>query len=89
MDIKLIRIVAPPTPACFHDRLSWTEYLGSAMDSKAHRSGHVPPFIDGRFNEAFSHCIDCLHDHRREMCAQGRCHPPVTPTTRKSEAQSA
>lgn len=75
MDIKRIRLVAPPTPACFADRLSWAEYLASAMEAKV-KSACTRPFINGRFNASFSHCVDCTAAHRRAMCAEKRCHPP-------------
>lgn len=82
MDIRKIRIVAPPTPACFHDRLAWAEYLATAMDAKV-KSEATRPFVNDRFNERFSHCTDCLPKHRVQMCREGRCHPPVIAPVRK------
>lgn len=86
MDVKRILIVAPPTPACFVDRLSWAEYLAAAMDVKA-KSAATRPFAAGRFNERFSHCTDCTPSYRRQMCAEQRCHPPVI--VRSAKAQTA
>ena len=88
MDIKRIRIVAPPTPACFHDRLAWAEYLNAAMEDKL-KSPLTRPFVDGRFNEQFSHCIDCIPEHRRQMCREGRCKPPVVARPVPIEAEAA
>lgn len=74
MDIKLIRIVAPPTPACFGDRLLWAEYLASAMESK---SASTKPFKQAIYQPSFDYCKDCLPEHRRQMVGEKRCSPPV------------
>jgi hypothetical protein len=74
LDIKLIRIVAPPTPACFPDRLAWSEYLCSAMDIK---TDGTKPFKKAIYQPSFDYCRDCTISHRRQMVAEGRCNPPV------------
>jgi len=88
LDIKVIRIVAPPTPACFHDRLAWTEYLHAAMEDKL-KSHLTRPFVNGRFNEQFSHCVDCITAHRQQMCREGRCKPPVIKAPVSTEVEAA
>lgn len=70
MDIKLIRVIAPPTPACFHDRLAWSEYLHSAQ---AHKVGKSRPFEGGLYQAGFNFCRDCLAGHRADMTRQSRC----------------
>lgn len=85
MDIKLIRIVAPPTPDCFADRLAWAEYLSSAMESK---SAATKPFNKAIYQPSFDFCKDCTPAHRRQMVAERRCKPPVIrrPERTKEEA---
>jgi hypothetical protein len=86
MDIKTIRLVAPPTPACFADRLAWAEYLASCMDTKV-KSPATRPFVNGSFNSAFTHCADCTPEHRRRMCQEKRCQPPVIAHAAKVEVE--
>jgi hypothetical protein len=74
VDIKLIRMVAPPAPACFADRLAWAEYLASAMEIK---SEATKPFKQAIYQPSFNWCKDCTREHRRQMVAEHRCNPPV------------
>jgi hypothetical protein len=83
MNAKLIAIHAPPTPACFPDRLQWVAYLVSAQEVK---HGVVRPFKVGRFDEAFNHCADCDPAYRRQMLGEGRCNPPVVRTAHREKA---
>ena len=81
---QLIRIVAPPTPGCFADRLAWAEYLSSAMDIK---SAATKPFKAAIYQPSFDWCKDCTTEHRRQMVAEKRCNPPtVTRPVRTKEA---
>jgi hypothetical protein len=75
----LARDLAPTSPPCFQDRLSWLEYLGSAAE---HQRGdyHDGPllFTKGqpvRFNFSFSFCADCTAQHSLAMFNEGRCNP--------------
>lgn len=81
MDIKLIRIVAPPTPRCFADRLAWAEYLKSAMDIK---SAETKPFKQAIYQPSFDWCRDCTREHRLQMLAEDRCHPPAIVRTERA-----
>lgn len=65
----------------------WADYLAAAMDDKP-KSEATRPFANGRFNEHFSHCVDCLPEHRRRMCSESRCHPPKRPTTKPAEVSA-
>ena len=67
-----ILLRAPLAPKCWPDRLSWAEYLFSAQEIK---SAATKPFVDGKFNQNFNHCADCLRAHRQAMVAERRCYP--------------
>lgn len=64
---------APPTPACFPDRLQWSEYL---LASQRYSKARVLPFSSiGIFQPAFVFCKDCTRAHEAEMSASGKCQP--------------
>lgn len=66
---------APPTPACFPDRLQWAAYLLSAQENKRPVKR---PFDDkGRFQPGFSFCADCTPAHADNMTARGKCNPGI------------
>jgi hypothetical protein len=73
----ILLAIAPPSPPCFQDRMSWVEYLVEA--DMARGDGERGP-IDmrsgsARFEMAFDYCKDCLAKHALAMNAQGRCQP--------------
>ena len=73
----LVSLLAPPSPPCFADRLSWLEFLISA-DAEARGSCLGPLDMrrtEPRFNLFYDYCVDCLAKHALVMQAQGRCNP--------------
>lgn len=64
--------LAPPTPACFHDRLSWSSYLFDCQQGKRPSSR---PFDGGIFKPDFNFCGDCTQEHSRLMSRAGKCKP--------------
>lgn len=70
--ISWVLDAAPPTPGCFRDRISWSEYLFSSQrDSKA----RVLPFANGIYQSSYNFCKDCTRAHAAEMQAAGQCNP--------------
>lgn len=69
MNIKHILDVAPPTPACFPDRLQWAEFLSSAQ------RGGAKPFLRGVYRPTFSFCSECTRDFKASMQEAGKCDP--------------
>ena len=70
--------LAPPSPPCWTDRLSWLEFLASAAEGQATSEPAVLLFEAGqpvRFNLRFDYCQDCLGQHQAAMAAAGRCRP--------------
>lgn len=61
---------APPTPACFPDRLQWSAYLlACQQDSKQ------KPFRAGVYRPDFDHCRDCTLEHATRMARDDKCNP--------------
>lgn len=71
-NIAQVLDAAPPTPACFPDRLQWSEYL---LSSQRYSKSRVLPFANGIFQPAFVFCKDCTRAHEAEMSASGKCNP--------------
>ena len=76
MDRKVLVIkLAPAAPPCFPDRLTWIEYLKTALDD-VKRFG--PLDLRGpepRFNYRFDFCGECTAKHAHAMQVQSRCRP--------------
>jgi hypothetical protein len=72
MNIRLVLDVAPPTPACYPDRVMWAEYLLAAHLS---RKVYGKPFVNGVFNPDWSYCKDCNGEHKALMQASSKCQP--------------
>lgn len=72
MNIAQVIDMAPPTPACFPDRLMWSEYLLSAQQSKI----AVRPFDDrGVYRPTYNFCRECTQQHEAQMALAGKCQP--------------
>ena len=72
--------LAPPSPPCFADRLSWLEFLASAAEGQGTGEQPVLLFEVGkpvRFNLRFNHCCDCTPEYKAAMTAAKpmRCRP--------------
>lgn len=72
MNIHQVFDLAPTTPACFHSRTQWTEYLLSAQ---RYSKAPVLPFSGGEYQAGFNFCKDCTRHHKTEMQAVGQCQP--------------
>lgn len=62
-------VAAPPTPACFPDRLQWAAYLLACQQNKQ------KPFKAGIYRTDFSHCDDCTLAHATHMARLDKCNP--------------
>jgi len=71
-NIAQVLDAAPPTPACFADRLAWSEYL---LASQKYTKARVLPFANGIYQPAFVFCKDCTRAHESEMALAGKCNP--------------
>ena len=75
----LVEMLAPTSPPCFADRLSWLEYLvatAGAQSTKGEPEALI--FETGkpvRFNDKLDFCGDCDPLYARVMDEQGRCCP--------------
>lgn len=79
MNLRLALEAAPPTPACFPDRMQWAAYLLSCQgDAKREPD---KPFkgceFKPEFKPEFNFCADCDFDHRARMADAGKCAPHV------------
>ena len=81
---QVINDLRPPQPPCFHDLLSWHEYLASAIETQMGRCGRVGPLIvkghsisKDRLDPSWSYCSDCAYtdDERAQMVRERRCDP--------------
>ncbi len=73
----LVIALAPPSPPCFTDRLTWLEYL---CDAQVAANGNMRGPLDLRkspvsFNLDFDFCADCSARYAMDMQRQGRCIP--------------
>lgn len=74
MNLRLALEAAPPTPACFPDRMQWAAYLLSCQETAKRESGK--PFDNsGVFKPEFNFCADCDYDHRNRMREVEKCAP--------------
>lgn len=65
---------APPTPACFPDRLQWAAYLLQCQEQG--RSQGQRPFDErGIFRPTFNFCSDCTRAHAEAMALERKCKP--------------
>lgn len=62
---------APPTPACFPDRIQWAAYLLQAQQLGKGQG----PFRNGQYRPEHSFCSDCTLEHATRMDRQGKCNP--------------
>ncbi len=74
---SLVIALAPPSPPCFADRLTWIEYL---CDAQVAANGNSRGPLDLRktpasFNLEFDFCEDCSARYSMEMQRQRRCVP--------------
>lgn len=81
----VINELRPPQPPCFHDLLSWHEYLASAVDTQMSRNGREegPLASTGKtlsktqLSTSWTPCKDCefSDQERAQMQREGRCDP--------------
>lgn len=69
--IREVLDAAPPTPACFPDRIQWAAYL---LQAQQHAKG-TGPFRNGKYRPEFPFCSDCTLEHTTAMSRQGKCNP--------------
>lgn len=74
MNIKLALVIAPPTPACFPDRMQWAAYLLQCHEY-AKRPSASPFDAKGVYRPAWSFCADCTGAHALQMRNAGKCKP--------------
>jgi hypothetical protein len=77
-----VAALAPITPPCFHDRLSWLEYVASAASVKRAPTPEPLPIVfeagkPVRFNMGFNFCADCTYSARdlEQLRARNLCRP--------------
>ncbi|WP_114973385.1 hypothetical protein [Rhodoferax ferrireducens] len=72
-NIAQVLDAAPPTPACFPDRLQWSQVLLSAQK---YTKARVLPFSKaGIYQPEYSFCRDCTTQHAAQMALAGKCNP--------------
>lgn len=76
---ELIEMLAPLSPPCFADRLSWVEYLVAMAEAQSEKGQPAALIFEPgkpvRFNARLDFCGDCDPLYARVMNTQGRCCP--------------
>lgn len=72
MTLDQVLTAAPPTPACFPDRLQWAQVLHG---DQRHTKARVLPFRNGIYQPAYNYCRNCTAAHESVMATAGKCHP--------------
>lgn len=72
-------MLAPVSPPCFADRLSWQEYLVATAESQSEKGQPAALIFEPgrpvRFNDKLDFCCDCDPLYAQVMNGQGRCCP--------------
>lgn len=75
----LVEMLAPTSPPCFADRLSWLEYLVATAGAQSTKGEPEALIFEAgkpvRFNDKLDFCGDCDPLYARVMDEQGRCCP--------------
>lgn len=75
----LVEMLAPTSPPCFADRLSWLEYLVATAGAQSEKGQPAALIFEAgkpvRFNDKLDFCGDCDPLYARVMDEQGRCCP--------------